>query len=45
MHPRRPAGLMLAAGIGKVFTMGTEMSEIVAFIREWVAARDAQRAS
>ena len=43
--PEEDAEVLRAAGIGKVFTMGTEMSEIVAFIQEWVAARDAQRAS
>jgi methylmalonyl-CoA mutase C-terminal domain/subunit len=36
---------LLTAGLDKVFTMGSETSEIVAFIEDWVARRDAKRAS
>lgn len=36
---------LLEAGMDRIFTMGTETSEIVAYIEDWVARRDASQAS
>ncbi len=41
--PAEDEKALLEAGLHKVFTMGTETSEIVAYIEDWVARRDAQR--
>ena len=43
--PEEDAAELLAAGVGNVFTMGTGTSEIVDYIREWVATRDTQQAT
>ena len=39
--PEEDAGELLAAGVDRVFTMGTEPAEIVAYIESWMAERAA----
>ncbi|MEM7410971.1 MAG: cobalamin B12-binding domain-containing protein [Myxococcota bacterium] len=39
--PEEDAADLLAAGIDRVFTMGTETQEIVACIEDWMAQREA----
>jgi len=40
--PEEDAEALLAAGVHRVFTMGTPTEEIASSIREWVAERDAR---
>jgi len=40
--PEEDAEALLAAGVHKVFTMGTPTAEIARSIREWVIERDAR---
>jgi methylmalonyl-CoA mutase C-terminal domain/subunit len=39
--PEEDAAELIQAGVRKIFTMGTETSEIVRYIQDWAAARDA----
>ena len=45
MIPEEDLPLLQAAGFAKVFTMGTDTRDIVAYLRAWWGERGASRSS